>query len=85
MTGDVLGEGRATSPDSVHATGISPEDCYNEDFTKAGQDVKFNQGCLSGATVDAKYCSDSDTVAIAVSSSKIPIGKATTTLKVVPC
>jgi len=64
---------KSTGMMNIHATGISPEDCKNTAFTKTGQDITFNEGCLSGAQVSAKYCSDQDTISVSVTAHGFPI------------
>jgi len=69
---------------TIHATGLSPEDCGNTTFTKTGQEIQFDASCLSGAKVDAKYCSDTDTINVEVQPSKFPL-KVPATLTKVAC
>lgn len=91
---------------TIHATGVSPEDC-NASFTKKGQaitliaptcpsvqrtlisfawfqDIQFDKSCLSGASVTAKYCSDTDTISLIVQPDQLPL-KVPATLSKAAC
>jgi legumain len=68
-------------------TGIKGFTCSDHSFTKSGQDVSVDLGdCLpTGVTVPKlKYCSDSDTIAVTVKDSAVPL-PISTTLKKVAC
>ena len=70
----------------IHATGISPEDCKGLDFSKEGQDVKFDPRCLGrNAKVTAMYCSDQDTILLHVTVAHLPIVALPVTLDSTKC
>jgi hypothetical protein len=68
-------------------TGIKGFTCSDHSFTNSGQDVSVDlSDCLpTGVTVPKlKYCSDSDTIAVTVKDSPVPL-PISTTLKKVAC
>jgi hypothetical protein len=70
----------------ITATGVSPESCKDKAFTKSGQTITMDVAdCMSGATVEAKYCSDQDSVVATIKVGKLPLPAVTVTMAKTPC
>ena len=72
----------------LDAEGASPQHCEKKPFTKppSSSDIELNfGGCLSGATVTAKYCSDQDTLLIHVSVPNKHVPTVPVTLRKTEC
>lgn len=77
---------------NIDAVGIAPEHCKGLNFTRVPttNELTFDnpgamQGCLSGATVKVKYCSDQNSVLLHLSIPHFPIPALPETLTGVPC
>ena len=74
----------------LDAEGASPQHCGNTPFQKkAGvQDIEITwhmPPCLSGASVNAKYCSDQDAILVHVSVPNKHVPTVPVTLKATEC
>lgn len=71
----------------ISASGIEAKSCPDLPFSKSGQDMKISDKmqCLGNVQVTAKYCSDSDTIAVTVAVASIPGITIDATAKNVPC
>ena len=72
---------KQTGTMNIHATGVQPEDCKNLAFTKNGQDISFDQGCLGTVKITAQYCSDQDQVQLHAAIPHFPIASIPATLR----
>ena len=71
---------------SVHAIGVSPEQCNHIPFSKVGPKLDFDfKGCLGPLTIKATYCSDQDKLQLDVQIPHFPIADLIVDMLSLPC